>query len=377
LEEGRKMQVKSFLNLKKRKWFYGLIAVVAVICVGVGSFFGKDQGKSTAANIPLVRTKIVGSADKAPVYTYAGEVRGRYESQLAFQVGGKVSKRFVDLGMAVQAGDILMRIDPKDVKEIINNNAAQLSAAQAQQKLAESNLARYKQLYVQDAISKSELDYYQNAYDVASAAIRQATAQYEQGTNQLSYTRLVADQAGVVSYIGAETGQVVSAGEMVMTIVYDGEREIEIHVPENRLRGLKEDPTCEVLFWALPEVRVEGRVREIAPMANAFTRTYKVRISLVNPPPEVNLGMTASVKMKHGDHSIVNTIPLTALYQTENQPCVWVVKDNMVTLRVVEVGLQDNDLVQILSGLQAGEVIVTAGIHKLQPKQQIKVIGAN
>ncbi len=371
------MQVKSFLNLKKRKWFYGLIAIVAVICVGVGSFLGKGQGKSTAANIPLVRTKIVGSTDKASAYTYAGEVRGRYESQLAFQVGGKVSKRFVDLGMSVQAGDILMSIDPKDVKEVINTNAGQLAAAQAQQKLAESNLARYKQLYVQDAISRYELDYYQNAYDVASAAIRQAIAQYEQGSNQLGYTRLVAEQAGVVASIGAETGQVVSAGEMVLTLVYAGEREIEIHVPENRLRELKQEPACEVLFWALPEVRVEGRVREIAPMANALTRTYKVRISLVNPPPEVNLGMTASVKMKQGDHSIVNAIPLTALYQTENQPCVWVVKDNRVTLRAVEVGLQDNDLVQILSGLQVGEVIVTAGVHKLQAQQQIKVIGTN
>lgn len=369
------MQVKSFLKLKQRKWFYGLIAVMAVSLV-VGSFLEKDQGKPAAANVPLVRTKIVGSADKAAAYTYAGEVRGRYESQLAFQVGGKVSNRFVDVGMAVQAGDVLMSIDPKDVKEVINNNAAQLAAAQAQQKLAESNLARYKQLYAQDAISRAELDYYQNAYDVASAASRQATAQYEQGSNQLGYTRLVAEQAGVVAHIGAETGQVVSAGEMVLTLVYDGEREIEIHVPENRLPEVKEAPECEVIFWALPGVSVGGRVREIAPMANALTRTYKVRISLVNPPPAVSLGMTASVMMKNGEHSVVNTIPLTALYQTEHQPCVWVVKDNVVTLRVVEVGLQDNDLVQILSGLQAGEVIVTAGVHKLQEKQQIKVIGS-
>lgn len=368
------MQVKSFLKLNKRKWLYGLIAIGAVILVA-GSFLGKDRAKPAAANIPLVRTKLIGSADKSAAYTYAGEVRGRYESQLAFQVGGKVSKRFVDVGMAVQAGDILMRIDPKDVNEVIHSNSAQLAAAQARQKLAERNLARYQQLYAQAAVSRSELDDYQNAYDVASAEIRQATAQYEQGSNQLGYTQLVAERSGVVSYIGAETGQVVSAGETVLTLVYDGEREVEIHVPENRLKELKEQPECEVTFWALPEARVEGRVREIAPMANALTRTYQVRISLVNPPPEVNLGMTAAVKLKQGAHSSVPTIPLTALYQTGNQPCVWVVQDNWVTLRVVEVGLQDNDSVQILSGLQDGEVIVTAGVHKLQEKQQIQVIG--
>lgn len=368
------MQVKSFLKQNKRKWFYGLIVIVAGIFIA-GSFLGKKQENSTAANIPLVRTKIVGSADHTSTYTYAGEVRGRHESQLAFQVGGKVSQRFVDLGSSVQAGEVLMQIDPKDIKEVSNSNSAQLAAAEARQNLAGSNLARYKQLYTKDAISRSELDAYQNAYDVARAEIRQVTALAAQGSNQLGYTQLVADQSGVVSYIGAETGQIVSAGEMVMTIVYDGEREIEIHVPENRLQELKEYPKCEVLFWALPTVSVEGRVREIAPMADALTRTYKVRISLVNPPPEVKLGMTASVKMEYSSYA-VNTIPVTAVYQTENQPCVWVVKDNMVTLRAVQIGLQDNDLVQIRSGLQAGEVIVTAGVHKLQEKQQVKVIGS-
>ena len=154
------------------------------------------------------------------------------KSQLSFQVGGKLIKRYVELGSIVHAGDALMQIDSRDLQQVVNSNVAATYSAESQLKLAENNLNRYQQLYSQGAISQAQLDQYQSAYEVARASAVQAGAQYSQGANQLGYSVLYADKDGVVSNINAEVGQVVGAGQAVVTLVQDGEREVEINVPE-------------------------------------------------------------------------------------------------------------------------------------------------
>lgn len=362
----------------KRNKKIGLLAAVLVL-VGVGGLLWKQaQPVPTAPEaIPLVRTAVVGVDENGGQHTYSGEVRGRYESPLAFRVGGKITQRYVQAGSAVKAGDLLLELDPKDLQQVANSAAAQVAAAESQLKLAESNLARYRQLYAQGAVSQAVLDQYQNAYAVAEAAARQAGAQYVQGANQLDYSSLYADKAGVVSAVNVEAGQVVSAGQTVLTLVQEGEREIEISVPENRLADLQKAERLEAAFWALPGVLAEGRVREVAPMADPATRTYKVRISLVKAPAEIKLGMTASVKVAGTAPATALYVPLSALYQVGERANVWVVEAGIAALRPVQVGAFGDGKIRILSGLQAGETVVTAGVHKLHDGQRVRLMGGD
>jgi RND family efflux transporter MFP subunit len=364
-------------KLPRKKLYYGLAAAAVGLCI-IGGVIWKDhsQSKAIAEDIPLVRTAVIGTTNAAQSYTYSGDVRGRYESQLAFQVTGKIVKRNVQLGSTVNAGDVLMQIDSKDLQQTVNSTSAQVYSAESQLRLAESNLSRYQQLYAQNAISRAQLDQYENAYEVARATVRQASAQYVQGSNQLDYSLLYADKSSVISSISAEAGQVVSAGQTVITLVQDGEREIEISVPENRIEELRKVEQLKVTFWALPNVVVDGKIREIASMADQTTRTYKVRISLVNPPPEIKLGMTAAVSVA-GSASAVTTIPLSAIYQTNNTPHVWVVTDNTVKLRPIQVGSFGDAQVQVLAGLNPNETIVTAGVHKLREGQTVRITGGD
>lgn len=366
-----------FKRLQANRKYYVLTAAI-VLCVAGSLFWRESQqtARQAAGKIPLVRTATVGTAGmSSQAFIYAGEVRGRYESQLAFRVGGKIVKRCVDLGAAVQAGEVLFELDSQDLTQATVSYGAQLAAAQAQLQLAENNLNRYLQLFAGAAVSRAQLDQYQNAYDTARAAVRQAAAQYEQGSNQLEYTRLVADQSGVVAAVNAETGQVVSAGQTVLTIVRDGAREVEISVPENRLEELRQVKRCRVTFWALPGIAVDGNIREISPMANQITRTYKIRIALVNPPPQVKLGMTASVQVTPNlPPTTAVAVPASAVYQTGSFPAVWVVRDHSVSLRPITIGTMANDTIEVLAGLEPGEMIVTAGVHKLQEGQIINSI---
>lgn len=367
------------IQLKQsRKNRYFALAALVVICLLAGAMANTYFSKPTVKpekNLTVVRTQVIQSTTAGQGYSYAGEVRGRYESQLAFQVTGKIIKRNVELGSVVSAGDVLMQIDAKDIQQTVNSSSAQVSAAQSQLKLAESNLIRYRQLLASGAVSRAQYDQYANAYDAAAAATQQAAAQYTQGANQLDYTLLTADRAGVVSTITAEAGQVVSAGQTVVTVIQDGEREIEINVPENRLEELKTSGQLKVTFWALPNVTLDGKVRETAPMADPATRTYKVRVSLLNPPPDVKLGMTAAVSLTGNAARPAFTIPLAALYQTGDTPAVWVLNDNILTLRPIQIGPFGNGSIQVLAGLQPGDQIVTAGVHKLKEGQRVKTAG--
>ncbi|SFL59300.1 efflux RND transporter periplasmic adaptor subunit [Pelosinus propionicus] len=364
-------------KLSKKKLYYGLAAGVVLAAIAVGITVTKHS-KSAAImeEAALVRTEVVGRAAAAQDYTYSGEVKGRFESQLAFQVGGKIIKRHVQLGSVVNAGDVLMEIDAKDVKQTVNSNAAQVYSAESQVKLAENNLNRYQKLFEGGAISAAQLDQYKSAYDVAAASLRQASAQYAQGSNQLDYSVLYADKAGVISSITAEAGQVVTAGQSVVSIVQDGEREVEISVPENRIDEFRNMGQLNVTFWALPGISVDAAVREIAPMADAVSRTYKVRVSLVNPPAEVKLGMTSTVTAANrGKQQDAAYIPLTAIYQTSDVPGVWVLNNEIVTLRHIKIGAVGNGKVQVLEGLQNDDVIVTAGVHKLKEGQKVRIAG--
>lgn len=369
--------LKKLTTLPKRKLYYALLAVAVGVCISGGSLIWAKNNttKPAAEEITMVRTAVIGTAGMTQAYTYSGEVRGRFESQLAFQVNGKIIKRNVQLGSTVNAGDVLMQIDSRDLQQAVNSNSAQVSSAESQRKLAENNLNRYRQLLESGAISRAQYDQYANSYEVAIAGVQQASAQYSQGANQLEYSLLRADKSGVVTSITAELGQVVSAGQIVTTVVQDGEREVEISVPENRIAELRKAGQIKVAFWALPNVTLQGSLREIAPMADQSTRTFKVRVSLISPPPEIKLGMTASVTLTDNTAQPTVIIPLAAVYQDSTSAKVWVVKDDTLTLRPIQTGSLGNGTIQVLSGLQQGDRIVTAGVHKLKEGQKVKVSG--
>jgi membrane fusion protein, multidrug efflux system len=348
------------------------VLLILLVCL---VFTGCSKTKTVTEEVPKVRHQVVKMDGFNQDASYSGEVRGRYETQLAFQVTGKIVKRNIDLGSVVKPGDTLMEIDPKDIQQVVNVGSAQVYAAESQLNLAESNLNRYRQLYEQNAISRAQYEQYQNAYVAAAAGVRQASAQYVQGTNQLSYSTLYAESAGVVSSINVEVGQVIGAGQTVITLVRDGEREVEINIPENRIEEVRKAQQIRVTFWALSNVSIEGKLREISPMADKISRTYKVRVSLVNPPQDIKLGMTATVNMANSNNPKTVYIPLSAIYQTSDAPDVWVINNGVVNLKPVKIGAFADGKVQVLDGLQEGEVIVTAGVHKLREGQKVRATG--
>lgn len=353
----------------------GFLRAVLVFSL-LAAILGGCGKQALAPALPQpVKTQIVALGRAADQSTYAGEVRGRYESNLSFQAGGKIIARNVQLGSRVRAGETLMTLDAKDIAQTASKASAQVDSAATQLKLAEANLKRYSQLYQDAAVSAATLDQYQAAYESAQAAYQAAQAEAVQGNNALGYTNLIADSDGVVAALSGEAGQVVAAGQTVLTLVQTDELEVEMHVPENRVAALPLGQKVTVSFWALTNaLKSDGEVREIAPMSDPTARTYKVRVRLLQPPAAIRLGMTASVDCALEGSTADALLPLTAIFQTGAEPAVWLVGDDgRVHLQTVAVESFGDNAVNV-KGLSAGDIVVTAGIHKLREGQEVRLL---
>lgn len=350
-----------------------IILGLCIILVIAGRIASDIWGnKTTAKTLPVVRTITIGDSTTTNIIQYPGEVRGRYESNLAFQVSGKIISRSVNLGDRVSAGQILMQIDPKDVIQTVNASSAALNSAESQYQLAYRNAQRYKDLYASGAVSKATAEQYENTANAALAALQQAQAQLSGNNHQLEYTQLIADHDGVIAAVNGEIGMVVAAGTSMVTLVQDGQREIQIFVPENQLSYIHAGQAVKVDFWALNNIKVNGTISEIAPMADSTTRTYKVRVALDNMPSQVKLGMTAKVLLNTGN-SVNVIIPSSAIYQTGDTPHVWLVVNKHVKLVPIEVeGYRNNDVIVKL-GLKKGDVVVSGGVNKLTSGDEVRL----
>ncbi len=310
--------------------------------------------------------------------SYTGEVRARYETNLAFRVGGKIVARYVEIGSEVKKGAILARLDPEDTRLAIQNARAQVNAAQANYNQAQIELNRYRKLFEGKVVSQAELDRRQNTHNTAEAQLESARSQLRVAQNQMEYTELHADADGVITAIGVESGQVVAAGQTVMKLARPEEKEVVFNVAENRLDELRNATAIAISLWAQPEQEYAGVVREIAPGADPVTRTYAVKVAVQNPPAAMRLGMTSTVTIVRRSDASVIALPLAALYQQGNKPAVWVFtgepEQGTVELRPVQVAAYVEHAVLIAGGLKSGEKVVTAGVHKLIPGQTVRLL---
>ncbi len=312
---------------------------------------------------------------------YSGEIRPRVESRLGFRVGGKIVKRLVDVGATVKPGQVLASLDPRDLQLQSTSAEAQMQAAATDRTVADADLKRYDELKRQGFISGAQLEQKQNAASAARARFDQAAANLKVQGNQTGYANLVADADGVVTAVDAEAGQVVTVGQSVVRVAQTGQRELAVSVPEQVVASIAPGSPASIALWSRPDAKLKGRVREIAPAADATTRTYAVRVSLSDAPRFVLIGMTGSVRFGEGvEGKRPPVAPLSALYRgggaAGNQSSLWIIDAKTLRVRLVPVtvGAATGNSVAIESGANAGDWIVTAGVNLLKPDQRVAIL---
>jgi RND family efflux transporter MFP subunit len=340
---------------------------------------GCSHSEAPADDVRPVRALTLNAGGVKSSAEFSGDVRPRYESQLGFRVGGKISSRKVDVGTVVKRGQVLMQLDPQDLRLGQDQAQANLRAAQTNYELARADLKRYQDLRGQNFVSQAVLDQKQAAARSAQASVEAARAASHEQANQTGYANLVSDADGVVTAISAEVGQVVQPGAPVVRVARTDEKEVVIGVPEDQvseLHGGKMRSDVRVRLWADPNRSIAGKIREVAPVADPATRTYTVKVS-IPPQDDVRLGMTAVVRIAQAGADNAIKAPLSALYQNKGQSSVWVIENGAVHVVPVEVGGVSGNDVLIAKGVKPGQTVVTAGVNLLKPGQRVKVLGSD
>ena len=331
---------------------------------------GAESPAEALRPVMVVHPEVGGGAPLA----FAGEVRAREESPLAFRVGGELVQRSVDVGDRVRRGQLLARLDPGDLSLQAQAARAQLAAAEGQLQRAGAERARYATLARDQLVSRSARDAQEAAHAAALGEARAARANLEAARNQVAYSQLRAPDDGVIVARHAEAGQVVAAGQPVFTLAADGPREVEIALPESEIGGFGVGRPAQVELWSAQGRRLPARIREIAPAADPRTRSYAARVAL-QASADVELGQSARVYFEPvaGEESTL-TVPLAALQRGEDgATAVWKLDPatHALHLQPVRAGAFDDERVPVLRGLQAGDWIVAAGGHLLREGQVV------
>jgi RND family efflux transporter MFP subunit len=336
--------------------------------------------KPAAEALRSVRTVEVRYGQAKEANRYVGTVQSRHEVDQAFRVGGKITERRVDVGQAVREGDILAVLDDHDYRLGEEATREQLIAATAQARQAESDRKRLEALKTDGSVSASDEEQAQTRAQQTKAAAEAQERQLELAHNRLKYTVLRASRSGVVTHVRAEVGQVVAEGQPVVSVAGEGEPEIVVDVPEDHLATFRGARYTASLASA-PGETFEVVLRELAPQAAAQTRTYRARLKPA-VPRRLPLGATATLLVERvAARTETASIPAAAITQDKGQPAVWVVRRagsepvGSVDLMRVAVHGYHNDEV-LISGLPAGDLVVTAGVQKMAPGLRVALPGA-
>lgn len=303
--------------------------------------------------------------------SYAGQVQARQQIPLSFRVGGQVLAYQVDVGEHVKAGQVLAKLDTKDTQLQINSAKAELEQAQSAMNLASIELKRYQSLLPSHAVSQSQYDSVENQYKNAQSQLTQAQTNYNNAKNQNQYHQLISERSGVITQRNVETGQVVSAGQVIYQLATDGERDVVIGVGEQDVKAIQVGQSAWVSLWTNEQQKLPAQVREISPATDS-SQTYQVKIK-VNAP-NLQLGQTARVFFQQNTQDLM-TIPLSAVSAQNQQSFVWTIDaQNILHKTPVQVHQFTQDSALISSGLTAQQWVVMAGVHLLHNQQKVQPI---
>lgn len=319
-----------------------------------------------------------------PVFSQAVKITGfvapRYTTDLAFRVAGRLTERPVHVGDILQKNQTVATIDTVRLDLAVKSASADLASAQAQLTNARTVADRQRALLAANATSQATVDTAEQSLAAAEASVVRAEATLKKANDQLGYAVLKTEFAGVVTATNAEVGQVVSTGQSVITVARSDVREAVIDMRDDEAQRLRAGQPFDVALQLDPSITVTGKVREIAPQADAATRTQRIRISLDTPPDSFRLGTTIVASPAAGEVDRL-LIPATALLQTDGKSFVWVVEGTAdrltVAQRAVEAVEATNQRFEIRSGLTRGTRIVTAGVHTLESGQIVRLYGSH
>lgn len=358
-----------------RPWFWKQVALVLLIPGVLGGC--RSESVTIEPQQRPVRTVVAEKRVAITPITLTGRIESDDEVALAFRISGRVLERNVNVGDAVKAGQLVARLEPQNELNGLRAAQANLTAARGQLTQARNHFERQDTLLKQGWTTRAFHDEAAQAQQTAESRVDAAEAQLKLAQDQVGFTELRVDAPGVVTAVGPTAGEVAQAGQMIVKLARKDGRDAVFDAPAQLIRSAPRNPEVTVSLADDPSVAARGRIRELAPQADPVTRTFEVKVGLTDPPAAMRLGATVNGRIEQEALASFE-IPATALTEFNRQPAVWIVdpKTLEVSIRNIEVQRFDQAIVAVSGGLNAGDIIVTAGVQALHPGQTVRLLGS-
>lgn len=322
----------------------------------------------------LIRATVVGEQKTTQMRSFSGIARSAAQIPLSFRVSGKIEKFPCKVGMSIKPGDLVAALDSTDYILIVQKAEAGRSQVQMQLNRAKNEYDRDRQLYETHNISQSRLDKSFMTWQSLKEQVRVAKQSVTLAKRQLGYTRLKSPIEGAVAKLPVEIYQTVAPGQAVAMITANGKLEVLIGVPETLIGKLKKGDPAGVFFDALPGQGYQALVTEVG-IQTSKSAVYPVILELKDRVDRLRPGMVAEVEMVFDNEEPFVTIPFAAVITDPvGTRFVWVYQDGKVNKREISVGKLLSEGIQVLQGLEPGEVIATRGVNRLVEGQKVRVL---
>jgi multidrug efflux system membrane fusion protein len=356
----------------------------------------KEKSVETVKKIRPIKYSTIEPSTGVETHTFSGVAKAQNETNLSFKVAGTLSSVQVKLGDRVRKGQLIATIDPVDYNIQSNQAISQKEGSIANAKAAETQLInaqatydRVAKLYENNSVALSEyqqakagLDAAQAQYDAANTQINAADQQLKAAGNQVSYTRLVSPMTGVITAVQVEANEMVNAGMLIAKVSSFGRPEVEVGVPEIFINKIKKGQEVTITLPSSPGQEFKGVVDQVA-YASGNAPTYPVTVEIDESVEQIRPGMAANVAFLFSKNGATSSpkmvVPLDAVGKDNQGNFVFVLNQKsegvfVAEKKIVTIGELLPEGFELISGLEEGEIVATAGLKSLMNGSEVKLI---
>ena len=345
------------------------------------------QEKVAEPELRPVRTEIVTLSGTQRQRTFSGTFRAGIESRLSFRVPGRVQRLNVSIGQSVRSGFVIAELEPRDYELQVQEAEAGLTRARATRRNADAERDRVRELYENDNASLSQWDQARAVAESAAAQVESLEKRLELAQLRLDYTRLVAPVAGAIATVEVEVNENVQAGQPIVTLSSSAMTEVGVDLPGSVITEIREGDRAVVECDVHPGEILDGIVTEVGVAASGAT-TFPVTVQLTSQSDQVRPGMAADVTFRLAppqDSAGRIFVAAVAVGEDREGRFVFLAEPEgegraVVRRRPVIIGDLstdgERDLIEVLDGLEDGDLIVTAGVRRLEDGRKVRLMEA-
>ncbi|KKB13077.1 hypothetical protein VE25_03755 [Devosia geojensis] len=377
-------RVAAGLPPRRRRWPFVLLALVVLGVIAAVVVMSRQQPAETVAEavadpvrqLNSVEIATVEPSTLAEIVRVTGSLAPQRQTELSSQVSARVIAVLARPGDAVESGDVLVQLDTESLRVQLDQATSTAEATRAQLVLADSQLARTRDLIERGVTASSGLEQAQSSADALRANLAALEAQVAAAQIAMQNATVRAPMDGIVSSRTVEPGQTVQQGASLLTLVDLTSLEMQAASPIGPSAQIEPGQTVEVTVEGLPGRTFEGTVSRVNPVAASGTRTIPVYISLDNEEGLLRGGMFATGLISVVEKPDALSVPATALREDAEGVYVLKVEDGAVVRQAIEQAGQwsRGRVIEVASGLEAGDIVVTAPLTQLQPGDKVEMV---